>query len=49
MLIMRRWNKGKQVRIYTYAYVYQPGKQLLEQIAQEHDGQYKFISEEEIF
>jgi hypothetical protein len=44
-----KWNKNRQVKIYTYAYVYQPGKALLERIAREHGGKYKFISEDEIF
>ncbi|MCK4660073.1 MAG: VWA domain-containing protein [Phycisphaerae bacterium] len=42
---LRKWNKGKQVRIFTIAYVSPGGAELLEQIAHEHNGQYRFISE----
>lgn len=42
-------NRGRRVRIYTIAYVSQAGAPLLERIAREHNGQYRFVSEEEIF
>jgi len=45
---LRKWNRHKRVRIFTIAYVSQEGSALLEQIAQEHNGQYEFISEYEL-
>lgn len=45
---LRIWNKGKKVKLYTFAYVSQAGRVLLEQIAREHDGEFKFISEHDI-
>jgi hypothetical protein len=43
-----RWNKKRKVRIYTYAYVHRPGRLLLEEIAREHNGQFKFITWDEV-
>jgi uncharacterized protein with von Willebrand factor type A (vWA) domain len=45
---LRQWNRDKRVRIFTLAYVSQAGRVLLEQIAREHDGEFKFISEHDI-
>ena len=45
---LRRWNRTKHVRIFTIAYVSQSGAVLLEQIAHEHNGQYRFVSEYEL-
>ncbi|MFH0982470.1 MAG: VWA domain-containing protein [Planctomycetota bacterium] len=42
---LRKWNVDKRVRIFTIAYVSQRGAALLEQIAREHNGQYRFVSE----
>ncbi len=42
---LRKWNHNKQVRIFTIAYVSQRGGALLEQIAREHNGEYRFVSE----
>ncbi len=43
-----RWNRKKKVRIYTYAYVHRPGRILLEEIARRHNGQFKFITWDEV-
>jgi len=45
---LREWNHHKQVRIFTIAYVSQRGGALLEQIAREHNGEYRFVSEYEL-
>ena len=42
------WNKRRRVRIYTVAYLDQTGSALLERIAREHDGEFKFVSEDEL-
>ena len=46
---LRQWNGGKKVRIFTLAYVSEAGRVLLEQIARENNGEFKFISEHDIF
>lgn len=46
---LHEWNHGKQVRIFTLAYVSETGRVLLEQIARENNGEFRFISEDEIF
>jgi len=45
---LRGWNRSQAVKIYTIAYVSQAGRVLLEQIAREHDGDFKFVSEHDI-
>ena len=42
---LQKWNSKKCVRIFTIAYVSQSGAALLEQIAHEHNGKYRFVSE----
>jgi hypothetical protein len=42
------WNKQRRVRIYTIAYLDQTGSELLERIAREHNGEFKFVSEDEL-
>jgi len=42
------WNRGRRVRIYTIAYLDQTGSELLEQIAREHHGEFKFVSENDL-
>ncbi len=39
------WNKGGRTRIFTIAYLDQEGRKLLEQIAREHRGEFKFVTE----
>ena len=45
---LREWNADQKVRIFTLAYVSEAGRVLLEQIARENDGEFKFISEHDI-
>lgn len=42
------WNKQRRVRIYTVAYLDQTGSALLEKIAREHNGEFRFVSEDEL-
>jgi hypothetical protein len=42
------WNRGRRVRIYTIAYLDQTGSELLELIAREHHGEFKFVSEDDL-
>lgn len=42
---LRTWNRKEQVRIFTIAYVSAAGRQLLEEIAREHNGAFRFVSE----
>lgn len=39
------WNRKKRVRIFTIAYVNSIGRHLLEEIARDHDGKFRFVSE----
>ena len=43
-----RWNRDRRIRIYTIAYVDQSGRLLLEQIARAHDGEFRFVSEDDL-
>jgi hypothetical protein len=43
--LLREWNRRHNVRIFTIAYVSPGGRQLLEDIAREHDGAFRFVSE----
>jgi hypothetical protein len=45
---LRTWNRREQVRIFTIAYVSSAGRQLLEDIAREHNGAFRFVSEYEL-
>lgn len=45
---LREWNSGKDIKISTIAYVSDEGRPLLEQIAREHNGQFRFVSENEL-
>lgn len=42
---LREWNHKKKVRIFTIAYVNSIGRHLLETIAREHNGRFRFVSE----
>ena len=44
-----RWNADRAVQIFTIAYVSREGAELLERIAREHGGEFRFVSEDEIF
>ena len=43
-----KWNHNRLVRIYTIAFFDQVGKELLERIAREHGGEFKFVSENDM-
>ncbi len=39
------WNENREVAVYTIAYLDRHGGELLEQIAREHNGEFKYVSE----
>ena len=43
-----KWNKSRRVRIFTIAFFDQAGAELLEEIAREHGGEFKFVSENDV-
>ncbi|HEY3246537.1 MAG TPA: VWA domain-containing protein [Phycisphaerae bacterium] len=45
---LRQWNKDKKVRVSTIAYLSLSGKPLLERIARENNGEFRFVSEQEL-
>ncbi|MFQ5412991.1 MAG: VWA domain-containing protein [Phycisphaerae bacterium] len=45
---LARWNKQRRVRIFTIAYFNPEGAELLEQIAREHDGEFKYVTDDDI-
>ncbi len=47
--MLEKMNRRRQVRIFTIAYVEQQGAAVLERMAREHNGEYRFVSEDEIF
>ncbi len=49
MAMLRKINRGGSVRIFTVAYVSPAGGAVLERIAREHNGEYRFVTEDEIF
>lgn len=42
------WNRGRKTKIYTIAYLDQGGREMLEGIARQHDGEFKFVSEDDL-
>lgn len=42
------WNKNRRTRIFTIAFFGAGGADLLEQIAREHKGEFRFVSEDEL-
>lgn len=42
------WNRDRRSRIYTIAYLDQTGGELLERIAREHNGEFKFVTEDDL-
>lgn len=46
---LRVWNKNEKVRIYTIAFIRRTGEDLLRQIAKENGGDYRFVSEDELY
>lgn len=45
---LKAWNKNLRTRIFTIAYLDQTGSELLERIAREHNGEFKFVSEDDL-
>ncbi len=45
---LRAWNRDEKVRISTIAYLSEAGRPLLERIAREHGGEFRFVSEHEL-
>lgn len=43
-----KWNERRQVRIFTIAYFNPEGAALLERIAREHGGEFKFVTDEDL-
>jgi hypothetical protein len=46
---LRVLNRDEKVRVFTIAYVSEGGRILLEQIARENDGDFRFVSEHDIY
>lgn len=42
------WNRERKTRIFTIAYLDHEGRQILETIAREHGGEYKFVSDDDL-
>lgn len=45
---LAKWNRSEKVKIFTIAYVSGAGRHLLEEIAREHNGEFRFVSEYEL-
>ncbi len=43
-----KWNRSRRVRIFTIAFFDQAGAELLERIAREHGGEFKFVCEDDV-
>ena len=46
--LVRQLNAGRQVRVHTIGFLYDGNRQVLEQIAAENGGRYKFVSERDL-
>lgn len=42
------WNRDRKTKIYTIAYLDQGGREMLEGIARQHSGEFKFVSEDDL-
>lgn len=42
------WNRERKTRIFTIAYLDQEGRAVLENIAREHGGEFKFVSDDDL-
>ncbi len=42
------WNRARKTKIYTIAYLDQGGREMLEGIARQHGGEFKFVSEDDL-
>ncbi len=45
---LNEWNKDRRTRIFTIAFFGAEGAALLERIAREHEGEYRFVSEQDL-
>lgn len=45
---LKEWNRGGRTKIYTIAYLDPQGRHLLESIARQHGGEFRFVSEHDI-
>lgn len=45
---LNEWNPNHRTRIYTIAYLDQGGRRILEAIAREHGGEFKFVSDNDL-
>ncbi len=45
---LNRWNRKRNVQIYTIAYLDRTGSELLELIAREHGGDFKYVTEHDL-
>lgn len=45
---LNRWNEDRKVKIYTIAFLDSSGAELLRQIAYEHGGEFRFVSEHDL-
>ena len=45
---LRRLNHAKKVKINTLSFIFKPGEKLLREIAEEHGGRYKHVSEDDL-
>ena len=46
--LVKRLNANQQVTVHTIGFLYQVGEQVLKQIADENNGNYKFVSEKDL-
>lgn len=46
---LRIWNRAHKVKVYTFAYLNPGGERVLQQIALEHGGEYKYIDDAGLF
>lgn len=42
------WNKQRKTRIFTIAYLDQSGREMLEIIARDHNGEFKYVTEDDL-
>ncbi len=42
------WNRARKTKVYTIAYLDQGGREMLEGIARQHSGEFKFVSEDDL-
>ena len=45
---LNEWNQKRRTRIFTIAYLDQSGSETLEYIAREHNGEFRFVTENDL-